>query len=169
MAIYGAIIGGAITCYILCRIKKISLLDLLDYIVPSIALGQAIGRLGNFVNVEAYGTETMLPWRMGIYEGGRYIEVHPTFLYELVVTLSIFIFLMIKKEKRKFKGEFACIYLIIYGLGRTIIEGFRTDSLMLGPLRVSQILSIIIFVTFTIIYLFKTNQIKKDAKIQEKE
>jgi len=168
MAIYGSIIGGVITCYILCKIKKINFLDLLDYIVPVIALGQAIGRIGNFVNVEAYGNETMLPWRMGIYEGNTYMEVHPTFLYELLVTMSIFILLTIKKDKRKFKGEFVCIYLIIYGLGRAFIEGYRTDSLMLGPLRVSQILSMALFVIFTIIYLFKTIKIKKESKIPEK-
>jgi len=68
MAIYGAIIGGAIACYFLCKKKNINILDLLDYIVPAIALGQAIGRIGNFINIEAYGSETSMPWRMGIYE-----------------------------------------------------------------------------------------------------
>ena len=89
MAIYGSIIGGAIACYLGCKIKKINILDLLDYIVPSLALGQAIGRIGNFINVEAYGSQTLLPWRMGIYEGSKYIEVHPTFLYELLIRTAL--------------------------------------------------------------------------------
>ena len=164
MAIYGTIIGGAIACYILCKKKKINILDLLDYVVPCLALGQAIGRLGNFVNVEAYGSQTLLPWRMGIYEGGKYIEVHPTFLYELLVTLFIFIFLTIKKDKKRFKGEYTCIYLIIYGFARMLIEGLRTDSLMIGPLRVSQILSGILFVVFTVIYLYENTKMRRKEK-----
>jgi len=92
---------------------------------------------------------------MGIYERNNYIEVHPTFLYEMIVTLGIFLILTAKRNKRKFKGEFTYIYLIIYGLGRTIIEGMRVDSLMLGPLRISQILSGAIFIVFLILYIKK--------------
>ena len=98
---------------------------------------------------------------MGIYEGGRYLEVHPTFLYEMIVTIGIFAILTIRRNKRKFSGEFMYIYLIIYGLGRMIIEGFRLDSLMLGPLRISQILSGVLFLVFLIAYI---KQIKSNKK-----
>ena len=113
------------------------------------------GRIGNFINVEAYGSETNLPWRMGIYERGNYVEVHPTFLYEMLVTITIFAILIIKKDKRKFTGEFTYIYLMFYGLGRMIIEGVRADSLMLGPVRISQIVSGVLFIAFSIMYNVK--------------
>lgn len=92
---------------------------------------------------------------MGIYEAGKYIEVHPTFLYESIITLSIFIILTIFKSKRKFKGQITYLYLIIYSFGRIIIEGLRTDSLMLGSFRISQLVSIIILVITFIIYIIK--------------
>lgn len=165
MAIYGGIIGGFITCVIFCKKRKINLLDLIDYVAPAIALGQSIGRWGNFVNVEAYGTKTTLPWRMGIYEAGKYIEVHPTFLYESLACIIIFIILLLIKNKRIFKGQVACTYLILYSFERTFIEGLRTDSLMLGKVRVSQILSIIIFITTLTVYIIKIYKIKKCRKI----
>ena len=152
LAIYGGIIGGVISCLIFCKIKKINIIDLFDFIVPLLALGQSIGRWGNFVNVEAYGTETSLPWRMGITEGTKYVEVHPTFLYEAIVTFTIFIILTIVSKNRKFKGQITYLYLIMYSFARAIIEGLRTDSLMLGNFRVSQILSILIFVFANIMY-----------------
>lgn len=160
MAIYGGIIGGAITCFIYCQKKKINLLDLLDYIVPSLALGQAIGRWGNFINIEAYGTITNVPWRMGIYEAGKYIEVHPTFLYESLACFIIFIVLILLKNKRKFKGQNTLIYLIMYSFERSLVEGLRTDSLMLGSIRISQILSIIIFLVSTTTFAIKYNKEK---------
>jgi len=97
---------------------------------------------------------------MGIIEAGKYIEVHPTFLYESIVTCAIFILLTIIKNKRKFKGQITFLYLIMYSFGRMIIEGLRTDSLMLGNFRISQILSIIIFVSFTVIYVKETSKNK---------
>lgn len=162
LAIYGGIIGGAITCIIFGKIKKINLLDLLDYIVPCLALGQAIGRWGNFVNVEAYGYETTLPWRMGIYEAGKYIEVHPTFLYESIATLIIFILLTIKQ--RKFKGEICYLYIILYSFERMILENLRTDSLMLGNLRISQTLSEILFIIFLTIYILNYKKTQKNCE-----
>lgn len=153
LAIYGGIIGGGITCYIFCKKRKINLLDLFDYIVPCLALGQAIGRWGNFINVEAYGSTTNLPWRMGIIEAGKYIEVHPTFLYESLVTFSLFILLTAISNKRKYKGQIALIYLTIYSFARMIIEGLRTDSLMLGNARISQILSLLIFIVAIILQI----------------
>ncbi len=153
LAIYGGIIGAVITIAIYCRVKKINILDMLDYIVPYLALGQAIGRWGNFFNVEAHGIETNSILRMGIIENGKYIEVHPTFLYESISCFLIFIILYLLRNKRKYKGQMICIYLALYGLERAFIEGLRTDSLMLGNFRVSQILSIILCVLCTCILI----------------
>lgn len=93
---------------------------------------------------------------MGIFESGKYIEVHPTFLYESLSTMALFIILILISNKRKFKGQITYLYLIIYSFARMLIEGLRTDSLMLGSLRISQILSVIIFIVFLIIYIIKT-------------
>jgi len=109
------------------------------------------GRIGNFINGEAYGTVTTLPWRMQINGGAA---VHPAFLYEMLVTIAIFIILSIKKGRRKFRGEYTYIYFIIYGLGRMLIEGLRADSLMLGTFRISQVLSGVLFVVFLGIYVY---------------
>ena len=92
---------------------------------------------------------------MGIVEKGEYIQVHPTFLYESICTLIIFIFLYIKRNKRKYNGELMYWYFFLYGIVRAIIEGFRTDSLMLGNIRISQILSIILSVVFGSILIYK--------------
>ena len=98
---------------------------------------------------------------MGIYEGGRYIEVHPTFLYESLVTFAIFIILILMLNKRKFTGQLTLTYLIIYSFARMIIEGIRTDSLMIGEFRVSQVLSLIIFIVSSVIYV----NIKRKEKL----
>lgn len=138
LAIYGGIIGAVITILIYCKKKKISALDVLDYVAPCLALGQCIGRWGNFFNVEAHGEITKSIFRMGIIENGSYIEVHPTFLYESVGTLIIFIVLMILQRKRKFKGQITYIYLVMYSFIRALIENLRTDSLMFMNFRVSR-------------------------------
>lgn len=162
LAIYGGIIGAAITIAIYCKIKKIKMLDVLDYFVPFLALGQSIGRWGNFFNAEAYGTTTTNIIRMGVMENGKYIEVHPTFLYESISCLIIFIILYSIRNKRKYKGQLTAIYLSLYGITRSIIEQLRTDSLMLGNFRVSQILSIILFIVSTSIIIYK--KIKRKTK-----
>ena len=159
LAIYGGLIGGGITSIVFCKKRNIKLLNMLDYIAPCVVLGQAIGRWGNFVNIEAYGVETTLPWRMGIYEFGKYIEVHPTFLYESISNFILFFILINIKDKRKFEGQLTYIYLIWYGITRTIVEGLRTDSLMLGSIRISQIVSIIIAI-MGLIFFYK-NIVKK--------
>jgi len=96
---------------------------------------------------------------MGIYEAGKYVEVHPTFLYESLVTFIIFLILITKK--RKFKGEICYLYIILYSFIRILIEGLRTDSLMLGNFRISQLLSIVLLITFIIIYILKTRKKKQ--------
>lgn len=155
LAIYGGIIGAAVTIIVFCKIKKIKILDMFDFIIPFLALGQSIGRWGNFFNGEAHGIETTSLFRMGIIENGQYIQVHPTFLYESICTFIIFVVLYMYRNKRKFSGELTCLYFIMYGIARTIIESIRTDSLMLGPLRISQILSIILVIVFASIFIYK--------------
>ncbi len=142
LAIYGGIIGAIITIIVFCKIKKLSIIDVLDFLAPYLALGQAVGRWGNFFNGEAHGIETTSLFRMGIIENGKYIQVHPTFLYESIATFFIFLLLLLIRNKRKFKGEMTCLYFFLYGIVRSIIEGIRTDSLMLGNVRISQVLAI---------------------------
>ena len=105
---------------------------------------------------------------MGIFEAGKYIEVHPTFLYESLVTFTLFIVLMILSNRRKFKGEITLVYLIIYSFARMIIEGLRTDSLMLGSIRISQALSFIIFIgslcRFLVFLVKQQNKKQTDVK-----
>nr|WP_312578790.1 prolipoprotein diacylglyceryl transferase [Sedimentibacter sp.] len=151
LAIHGGLIAGAIVGIIFCKIRKINLWQILDIVIPSVALGQAIGRWGNFINQEAYGGPTSLPW--GIMVNG--VKVHPTFLYESIIDISVFIFLMwYRKNKRKNQGEVFALYLILYSIGRFFVEGMRTDSLMFMNMRIAQLISlglvlfgIIIFVT----------------------
>lgn len=168
IAIYGAIIGGLITCFIFCKKRKINLLDLIDYVAPGLVLGQAIGRWGNFVNVEAYGIATKSFLRMGIIENGIYMEVHPTFFYESMACFAIFIILVLLKNKRKFKGQIACTYLGLYSLERFFVEGLRTDSLMLGNMRVSQMLSVIIFVVSVLIYIVNLKHVRTTSHSEPK-
>lgn len=98
---------------------------------------------------------------MGIYQAGKYIEVHPTFLYESLVTFTVFLILIFMINKRKFKGQLTLTYLIIYSFARMLIEGIRTDSLMLGALRISQVLSLVIFIVSGVIYI----NIKRKEKL----
>lgn len=139
LAIYGGIIAGLITCIIFCRIKGLSFLELADVCVPGLILGQCMGRWGNFVNGEAHGGVTSLPWGMTVNGQGPY---HPTFLYESLWSFLglILLVIIVKKCVRPGSGFFT--YLIWYGFGRFFIEGLRTDSLYILPgLRVSQIVA----------------------------
>lgn len=137
---------------------------MIDFIAPYVILGQAIGRWGNFFNVEAYGIQTDLLWRMRIFIGAKYIEVHPTFIYESLGNFIIFIVLMIKRKNRKFAGEITLWYALFYSLIRMFIEGIRADSLMLGKFRISQILSFAIFAVSAIILVKKVIILKKQEK-----
>jgi len=143
LAIYGAVILCAVTLFIFCRVKKIRFLAFADLMVFGLMLGQAIGRWGNFFNIEAYGAETALPWRMGILDRftGLYAEVHPTFFYEFAWNiLGIIVLALILRHFHRFDGISCCGYFIWYGLGRFWIESLRTDSLYLfgSGIRVSQ-------------------------------
>lgn len=148
LAIYGGIIGGIIVIVVLCKVKKIYVMDMLDLFASAVPIGQILGRWGNFFNCEAYGSSTSLPWRMVI---GKNLEEagatgnHPTFFYESAWNLIGFIILYFSSKKRKYHGEILLLYLGWYGLGRFFIEGLRTDSLYLWGtgIRVSQVVALI--------------------------
>lgn len=139
LAIHGGLLFALIGAVVVCRIKKINFWDMVDLTFPLVALGQAIGRWGNYINQEAHGTETTLPW--GILIDG--VRVHPTFLYESIGDFLIFILLSLLFYRRKNRGEVFCAYLVLYGILRFFVEGLRTDSLMMGSLRVAQMVSIL--------------------------
>lgn len=151
LAIYGTVIAGFLVAFIYTRIKGLRLWAITDLCVMGLLLGQSIGRWANFINREAFGAATTLPWRMRLWASANsYIEVHPTFFYESLWNLIglLLIFFVITKGRR-FDGENTCFYFLWYGLGRAWIEGLRTDSLYLfdwtffgSPIRVSQALSI---------------------------
>lgn len=142
LAIHGAIIMAIIVAVIFTRIKKVNFWTLADICAPSLILAQAIGRWGNYINQEAYGGPTDLPW--GIMVNG--VKVHPTFLYESLWNFLVFLFLIwYRKNKKKKEGEVFLLYLSLYSFIRFFIEGLRTDSLMWGQFRVAQIVSLIGF------------------------
>ena len=151
LAIYGGIIGAFITGFIVCRVRKVAVLSMFDLTAVGFLIGQGIGRWGNFFNQEAYGGNTTLPWGMtgDIIQQGLHGDVadptapvHPTFLYESLWCLlgAVVLHLFFVKCYR-FRGQIFASYLIWYGCGRLIIEGLRSDSLMLGPFRVSQLVA----------------------------
>jgi len=151
LAIYGAVITAYFVLLAFCRKKKLPFGAFADLGVMGLLIGQAIGRWGNFMNREAFGGETTLPWRMRLWTSAtEYIEVHPTFLYESIWNLvGLALIFFVVSKARTFDGENTCFYFIWYGLGRTWIEGLRTDSLYLfgwtlfgRSIRVSQLLSV---------------------------
>lgn len=157
LAIYGGVIGAAIAILIYCRIKKINIGKPLDILGIGLLIGQAIGRWGNYVNGEAFGGSTTLPWAMTIVKNGVLVaeSVHPTFFYESLWNVIGLCILFFTRRKKVFEGEIFCRYMIWYGIGRAMIEGLRADSLYIGPLRVSQILSICLVVAGLAIIFYK--------------
>ncbi len=160
LAIHGGLIFGLGTAIIIARKKKINWLDLLDTVAPTIAIAQGIGRWGNFFNSEAHGTVTDLPW--AILVDGQY--VHPTFLYESIWCVLLGIVLIVMDRKPRFKGEILCLYLSLYSFERFFVEGLRTDSLMIGPLRQAQVISIVIFLIGVAGYVVFNKKYKKEEK-----
>lgn len=191
LAIYGGVIAGIITCIIYTKIKKISFFKVADSVVLGLILGQIIGRWGNFFNREAFGgvARDKNPWAMRIYfdenydisqvpdvvkngmEALRgkalseigYIQVQPTFLYESLWNLFVLVLMLIFRRKKKFDGEVILWYLIGYGIGRAVIEGMRTDQLIMPVTGwpVSQALSIVVATVSVIVVIVKRRKIAK--------
>jgi phosphatidylglycerol:prolipoprotein diacylglycerol transferase len=171
IAIYGAIIGAVLGAFIYTKWKKIRLFEILDFTIPYFVLAQAIGRWGNFVNQEAFGSNTKMPWGMKSEATMNYLSsnsteladkginvdplmpVHPTFFYESIWNIIAFGVLIWFQKKKKISGEVFFLYMILYGFGRAIIEGFRTDSLMFGSFRISQVLAIVFTIAFIALFM----------------
>lgn len=165
LAIYGGVIGAAVCGFLMCKIKKVNILDAFDLAASGFLIGQAVGRWGNFFNQEAYGSYTNSEfWGMT----NQYIDgnVHPCFLYESVWCILGFVLLHFLGNKRKFKGQLCLTYGVWYGFGRMIIEGLRTDSLYIGPLRVSQWLSAALLVVCGGLIIYNLHKLK--TKVDDK-
>ena len=186
LAIYGGIIGALIVAFIVCRSKKLPMLPVADAAFPGVMLGQAIGRWGNFFNMEAFGTNTTLPWGMTSDTISNYLSrhqaallaqgvvvdpampVHPTFLYESLWNLiGVAVLLLWLFPRRSYDGQITLGYTAWYGLGRFFVEGLRTDSLMWGSVRVSQALGGVLFIVDH--KLAEKKNGKKPAQPEEKE
>lgn len=178
IAIYGAVIGGVLAAFIYSKIKKYKVLSVFDIGSVGLICGQMIGRWGNFFNQEAFGTNTNLPWGMISENTVSYLEelqktgvmvdpnlpVHPTFLYESLWSLAVLITLFVIIRRRSYKGQVFFAYTALYGVGRFFIEGLRTDSLMLGGVRVSQGLALLCIIIFGYLYFRFLKKAKTDAE-----
>lgn len=182
IAIHGAILGGVLTAIVFARVKNISFWQLADIVAPSLILGQAIGRWGNFMNQEAHGGpiseatynsfHQYLPdfiMNQMCIDGVMY---HPTFLYESVWNVLVFIFLIILRKYNPLRGEIFLSYLITYSIGRFFIEGMRTDSLyIIGELRTAQVVSILLIIIgiILIIYRRKTGNVLRYNDVDKRK
>lgn len=175
LAIYGGIIAVIIALVIFTKVKKLDFWLFADTAVPGLAFGQMIGRMGNFVNMEAFGGYTdnvfamsikatsakyipeQLVDKMTVIDGVNYISVHPTFLYEALWSMALMILLILYYNRRKFNGENFYIYMMGYGLGRMWIEGLRTDQLIIGSSNIpaSQLLAVVMVVVSIIMIIIK--------------
>lgn len=180
LAIYGGIIGGVLTAIVYCKKKKINFGLLADTVAPCLAFGQMMGRWGNFFNREAFGgfTDGLFAMRLQAAQvragdisqevfnnlmnigGVDYIQVHPTFLYESMWNLCLFLLLIWYRPKKKFDGQILGLYFLGYGLGRVWIEGLRTDQLMIGSFAVSQLLSSVLIVAAAAFLIWRGKQEK---------
>ena len=191
IAFYGGVIGAVVCAFLLCRLWKMPLLRILDVSLGGLLLGQSIGRWGNFINVEAFGgyydgvlrmTSPLVDSYFRMYPdrltglqgdidmfqilGAGEIPVHPTFLYESLWTMAGFLFIMWYARRQKFNGEITLMYFAINGAGRAFIEGFRTDSLMLGNIRVSQLLAVVLVLLSATLWATGINMMKKNKMPQ---
>lgn len=163
LAIYGGVIGGLLGGCIVAKIKKISIPAILDVAMPGFLIGQGIGRWGNFINQEAFGTPTDLPWGM-LSENTNGVTVHPCFLYESIwCILGFFLLFWFSRKHRKYDGQIFLMYLVWYGFERMIVEGLRTDSLYtpIFGLRVSQILAALTMIAgIVLLTVFRNRTVK---------
>lgn len=159
LAIHGGIIGGLVAALLYTRRKRVPFLRAADAVAPCLILGQAFGRFGNFMNGDAHGLPTRMPWGIvfppGSIAGDQFphMALHPTMLYELVINLAIFFFLWRIRKRPARDGFIICLYLILYSVGRFIVSFYRADSLMVGGVRAAHLISIVIIaiVTFLLI------------------
>lgn len=186
LAIYGGVLASALTLFIFTKVKKLKFWLMADTAVQGLIIGQIIGRWGNFFNREAFGgyTDSLFAMQLPVSEakgitqeliehlvtidGVSYVQVHPTFLYEGTWNLLLFIGICLYKRHKKFDGEIFAIYLMGYGLGRFIIEGLRTDQLVikaLGGIAASQVLSIILIVLAVAFVIYNRVQLKKRTPV----
>ncbi len=185
LAIYGGVIASVITLIVFTKVKKKSFWLMADTACQGLLIGQIIGRWGNFFNREAFGGYTNNLFAMQIplteargvttdllnhlvvYDGASYVQVHPTFLYEGVWNLGVFILINIYKDHKKFDGELFALYLFGYGIGRAIIEGLRTDQLIIGNtgIAVSQLLSVLLVIASLIFIIVRRIQVKNEPEV----
>ena len=187
MAIYGGVIAAVITAIVYCRKKHYKFALFADTAVPGLILGQIIGRYGNFMNREAFGeyTDSLFAMRLKVADvtssnitttmqqhiitenETRYIQVHPTFLYESLWNVVVLIVMLVYTKRKKFDGEIFLIYLIGYGIGRTWIEGLRTDQLLIGStgIAVSQVLSAVLALGGITYWIYRRVRLKKKGSV----
>ena len=172
IAIYGTVIVGILVAFLFTRHRKLKFSAMTDLCVMGLILGQCIGRWANFINREAFGGLTDLPWRMRLWVSTtKYIEVHPTFLYESLWNLvGLLLMVFVVSKHRRFDGENTWFYFLWYGLGRSWVEGLRTDSLYLfdwtffgEPIRVSQALSVVMVVVSLVVLFYELKIKKRDG------
>lgn len=189
LAIYGGVIAAVITVAVYCKIKKLSFGVLADTACPGLILGQILGRWGNFFNREAFGQYTdsllamqlpldavrssdvteMMRNNMEVIDGINYIQVHPTFLYESLWNVGILVLMLWRSKHKTFNGEILLTYLFGYGIGRFLIEGLRTDQLLIPgtSIAVSQVLAILMAITSAVlIYIYKKKQLIQQENIE---
>ena len=159
LAIHGGLLFGFGAAVILCYFWKVRPLNALDLVAPTVALAQSIGRWGNYFNSEAHGGSTDLPWAVTI-DGATY---HPTFLYESIWCFLLFWLLLYVDNHRKFEGQTILLYGILYSIERFFVEALRTDSLMIGPLKQAQVISVVIIAICAITYIILSKKTKKEA------
>lgn len=190
LAIYGGVLASVLTLFIFTKVKKLKFWLMADTAVQGLIIGQIIGRWGNFFNREAFGgyTDSLFAMQLPVAEakgitqeliehlvtidGVSYVQVHPTFLYEGTWNLLLFIGICLYKRHKKFDGEIFAIYLMGYGVGRFIIEGLRTDQLVikaLGGMAASQVLSIILIVLAAAFVIYNRVQLKKRTPVTDEK
>ncbi len=172
IAIYGAIIGGALSIYVVCKCKKIKWQRVFDMVSPGVMIGQIIGRWGNFFNGEAFGGVPqegtfLYRFRMEVAQDYWYsgVTAHPTFFYESFWNLIGFLIINAIYKKKRFDGEVFLWYITWYGFGRMLVEGLRTDSLWLGRIRISQLVGALCFVVgLALTLIFHIKAVKKGTR-----